>query len=417
MRLPRKLLLVALALGLLFGLRPLSPVAPTPVQARSVDEITSEINSLTGEVNRLDGEISKLQAQLEQKRSEIRSLSNDISTLTTEIDEIGLQVQNTQLKIQRTQTEIEKTEIEIKTKEREIQKTKKVLAEYIRLINDSDNVNTFEILLSGKSFSDMLNQFEYTETLQKKTQESLELIKQLKSDLEQRQAELEQQRNEAISLQAQLEGQRDALAEKRAEKDRLLALSKDQEASYQDLLVQNEKQQQSVLKEIRSLETELGNQTGGIPAGAPPAGSGVLAPPNNGTITQDYGMTSYAQAGAYAGAGHNGLDFAAPLGSPVFASADGVVSGVGDLGGFAYGRWISVHHDELGFDTLYGHLLSQKVSVGQHVKRGQIIGLVGSTGYSSGPHTHFMVCFNLQTVQRSYGLLPYCNHVNPHLYL
>lgn len=407
----KKILVIALCAGVLLGARPFA------AEARSVDEITSEINGLNGKVQQIDARIAELESQIEQKRGEIRSLASDIESLDAEIDKIGLEIQNTETKIQLTEREIEKTEIAIRTKEREISETKKVLAEYLRLIAEADHVNAFEIFLSGKSFSEILNQFEYTETLQQKTQESLEQIKQLKAGLEKDQSVLEQQRADAITLQTQLEGQRDALSAKRAEKDRLLALSKEEEKNYTELLAQNEEQQKAVQDEIRQLEKELAAQSGGVPAGAPPPGSGVLSYPAKCTVVQGYGMTDYAESGAYGGAIHNGLDCAAPLGTPLYASADGVVSGVGDLGGVAYGLWVSVRHDQLAFDTVYGHMLSQSVSVGDTVKRGDMIGLMGSTGYSTGSHVHFMVCFNLQTVQRGYGLLPYCNHVNPALYL
>jgi len=409
----RVMIIFVLCLALVSG------AVPTQSSARSIEEISGDLSSLNNEVSRLDAEIAELEGQLDEKRSQIRSLNNDIEELSTEIDKLGLEIQNTQAKIKRTEAEIEKTEISIRTKERELQETKRLLVEYIRLINDADNVNAFEILLSGKSFSEILNQFEYTETLQKKTQESLERIKQIKQDLEQQQATLQQQRVEAIELQTQLEGQRDALSATRSEKDRLLALSEDEAKNYESLIVKNEALQKEVLQDIESLEKELSAQTGGggIPAGAPPAGSGVLSLPSNGIEVQGYGMTDFAEGGAYGGSGHNGIDIASGMGSPVYASADGVVSQVGDLGGVAYGRWISVRHHDLGFDTLYGHLLASKVSVGDSVTKGQIIGLMGSTGYSTGPHVHFMVCFDLRTQQQGYGLLPYCNHVNPHLYL
>jgi len=412
--LPVRILIALVCMGLVLGGKPWTTET---AQARTIDEITSEISTLNGQVSRLEQEIGKLQGQIDEKKGEIRSLSNDIASLTAEIDKIGLEIQNTETKIKLTETEIEKTTIEIRTKEHEISENKKLLAEYLRLIAEADTVNPFEILLSGKSFSDILNQFEYTETLQKKTQESLEQVKQLKFDLEKKQAELEQQRAEAMTLQTQLNGQRDGLAAKRADKDRLLALSKDEQKKYEGLLAQNEDLQKQAQADIANLEKELAEQTGGIPSGAPPPSAGVLGWPADGIEVQSYGMTDYAKGGAYGGEGHNGIDVAAPLGSPVFAAADGVVSGIGDLGGVAYGSWITVAHGELGFDTLYGHLLAQKVSVGQTVKRGEVIGVLGSTGYSSGPHVHFMVCFNLQTVERPYGLLPYCNHVNPHLYL
>jgi murein DD-endopeptidase MepM/ murein hydrolase activator NlpD len=123
----------------------------------------------------------------------------------------------------------------------------------------------------------------------------------------------------------------------------------------------------------------------------------LLVPIPHATITQGFGPTSFTFEAAYAGFAHfhTGIDLAVPLGTPVFAAADGVVVLAGsmtDASGalVGYGNYIVIQHDA-GLKTLYGHLLAIGVKEGQVVKRGQLIGLVGSTGNSTGPHTHFEV--------------------------
>ena len=123
----------------------------------------------------------------------------------------------------------------------------------------------------------------------------------------------------------------------------------------------------------------------------------LLWPIPHATISQGFGPTAYVFEAAYAGFPHfhTGLDLAVPLGTPVFAAADGAVvlaRSMTDSSGalVGYGNYVVIQHDA-GLKTLYGHLLMIGVKEGDLVKRGQLIGLVGSTGNSTGPHTHFEV--------------------------
>ncbi|MBV8254962.1 MAG: M23 family metallopeptidase [Chitinophaga sp.] len=89
---------------------------------------------------------------------------------------------------------------------------------------------------------------------------------------------------------------------------------------------------------------------------------------------------------------HSGLDFAAPSGTPIYATGNGVVeeASLSDVG---YGNHVVVRHG-YGYKTLYGHMLRMKVKAGQSVKRGDVLGWVGSTGKSTGPHCHYEVMKN-----------------------
>jgi murein DD-endopeptidase MepM/ murein hydrolase activator NlpD len=87
---------------------------------------------------------------------------------------------------------------------------------------------------------------------------------------------------------------------------------------------------------------------------------------------------------------HEGVDLAAPAGTPIYAAAEGVVIGAGPNGG--YGNWIRIEH-RAGLFTVYGHLsgFAPGIASGAQVKQGQLIGFVGSTGRSTGPHLHFEI--------------------------
>lgn len=86
---------------------------------------------------------------------------------------------------------------------------------------------------------------------------------------------------------------------------------------------------------------------------------------------------------------HAGLDFAAPQGTPIYATAEGTVTLAGNVGN-GYGNHVVIRHG-YGYETLYGHMFKVKARVGQKIKRGEIIGYVGSTGKSTGPHCHYEV--------------------------
>jgi murein DD-endopeptidase MepM/ murein hydrolase activator NlpD len=85
---------------------------------------------------------------------------------------------------------------------------------------------------------------------------------------------------------------------------------------------------------------------------------------------------------------HTGIDFGAPIGTPVFAAGDGVVEKAQWAGG--YGRWLQIRHNSQ-YETGYGHLSGWAVKPGQHVRQGQVVAYVGSTGMSTGPHLHYEV--------------------------
>ena len=88
---------------------------------------------------------------------------------------------------------------------------------------------------------------------------------------------------------------------------------------------------------------------------------------------------------------HWGIDITAPSGTPIYATADGTVNFNGRKGG--YGKTCMVDHG-YGYQTLYGHMKTITVRKGQRVKRGEIIGYVGSTGLSQSPHVHYEVIYN-----------------------
>ncbi|MBU2109477.1 M23 family metallopeptidase, partial [Patescibacteria group bacterium] len=171
--------------------------------------------------------------------------------------------------------------------------------------------------------------------------------------------------------------------------------TKNKEANYKKLLADRLAKQKALEEEIRDIEDQIRIEID--PKSLPPAVSGVLKwPLDQIKITQYFGNTPFATANpqVYNGMGHNGVDFRASVGTPTKSSKEGIVIETGDTDkqcrGVSYGRWVLIEHPN-NLSTLYAHLSLIKVSKGQQVNTGQIIGYSGDTGYTTGPHLHFGV--------------------------
>jgi murein DD-endopeptidase MepM/ murein hydrolase activator NlpD len=121
--------------------------------------------------------------------------------------------------------------------------------------------------------------------------------------------------------------------------------------------------------------------------------TGMMAMPTAGHITSSFGMRRHPLLG-YTRM-HKGLDIGAPYGAPIYAATDGTVVLAGRNAG--YGNFVKIQHAG-GFATGYGHMSRILVRNGQHVRRGQQIGAIGSTGLSTGPHLHYELYKNGQAV-------------------
>lgn len=122
-------------------------------------------------------------------------------------------------------------------------------------------------------------------------------------------------------------------------------------------------------------------------------------PVQGGEISSPYGSRVGPIEGGYEW--HQGIDIAVDFGDPVYASAAGKVEQAGWNGG--YGRYVRIDHGN-GYESAYGHMSSIAVEAGQQVSKGEIIGFVGSSGYSTGPHVHYEVLVDGKAVDPYYML-------------
>ena len=144
-------------------------------------------------------------------------------------------------------------------------------------------------------------------------------------------------------------------------------------------------------QEIEKLIKNQGNKLASIPAIQPVSNKDLTR------IASGFGMRIHPIYGI--AKMHKGLDFTAPQGTPIYSTGDGTVTQAESGEGF--GNHVVINHG-YGYETLYGHMVRIKVREGQHVKRGEVIGWVGSTGASTGPHCHYEVHINGEAVDPVY---------------
>ncbi|MBP6431387.1 MAG: M23 family metallopeptidase [Ferruginibacter sp.] len=149
--------------------------------------------------------------------------------------------------------------------------------------------------------------------------------------------------------------------------------------------------QQQSYNSIEKLIQNQGDKLASIPAIQPVSNKDLDR------IASGFGMRIHPIYGI--GKMHNGLDFTAPQGTPIYATGDGMVTTAGAGGGA--GNHVIINHG-YGYETVYMHMVRIKAAVGQKVKRGEVIGWVGSTGASTGPHCHYEVHINGEPVDPVY---------------
>lgn len=363
------------------------------VRADTVTDLRNKIAERNNAIAQLEQEIAAYQKDIDATGKEAKTLQSAIKNINLEQKKLSAQIRLTENRISAVTLRLEELGDAIDVKTERIGESTEALAQTIRNLDAAERTTLVEAMLSGATLSTVWSTVDDLDRFERDVHEDLIKTKGLKADLENTQAETERNRKRLVSLRSDLADQNFLLIQNKRAKNTLLDQTKDKEVEYRKLLAQKVAKRNAFEQELLQFESQLRFVID--PSSLPAIGSGVLKwPLDSIRITQTFGDTAFARSGAYGGKGHNGVDFAAQSATPVKAALSGIVKGTGNTDavcpGASYGKWVMLEHAN-GLSTLYAHLSLVKVSEGQGVATGDVIGYSGETGYATGPHLHFTV--------------------------
>ncbi|MET3682962.1 peptidoglycan hydrolase CwlO-like protein [Alkalibacillus flavidus] len=401
----------------------------------STDEIEQELNEVQEERESITNELDNLQEQLDQLEQQQAQTEDELAQINNEIQQAELEVRQKELDIEKTETEIrqleaeirkleneiEQLEAEIKQLEQEIKETKERIAEREVVLKDrlrslqknGGSVRYLEVILGASDFGDFISRTTAVNKVMEQDQDILDQhaadkkhleetvaqVEETKAEVEDNKASVEQNKQEVESKQETLVAQKQDLDQlianlndRREEQEVILANLEQEEDELESYRVSLAEEEDILKARENSLQRQIERAESGPPASS--NSSATFITPMDGYLTSNFGHRWGRQ--------HFGTDIGNlpnPT-TPIYAAASGevyrVVSGcvVGDRScGGGYGNVVYMTHyiDGVAYDTVYAHMTSVNVSVGQTVEQGQQIGRMGNTGASGGPHLHFEI--------------------------
>jgi murein DD-endopeptidase MepM/ murein hydrolase activator NlpD len=383
---PRRIILFLAAFGALAALS--VPVALGQSLYDRKNAVDTRISGLRSEIARAKAREGVLTNEISAASSRIDALEGDIGALTDRLAVLERELAASRARLARLQARYrEQTEhLERLTREHEIAQER--LADRLVELYQAGETSELEILLQAQSFEDLLDQLDYFRAIGERDQEIVEEIKRI-------QIEVREARQETARIKADVAEETAVLAEKtaaeRAARAQLLArqaalaAARDDKQGLLSGIREERHHDQENLEEMLATSAAIAAQIASAPPSPPgdntPSSAGLVWPVS-GPITSGFGWRW--------GRMHEGIDISAGCGTPIRAAASGTVIYAGWMGG--YGNLTIIDHGG-GIATAYGHQSSIAVGGGS-VSQGQVIGAVGTTGFSTGCHLHFEVRVN-----------------------
>ena len=357
-----------------------SIVSPKFIYAQTLEEELEQIQKEREEAKEKIEEVKKTEKQY---INEVNQVEDQLLGALSELDGLNQKLADAKSEVDKATIELVLKEEELKRIEDELEGKVKILNDRVTAIYKNGSGNIMEILLKAQNFLDFISKLKLMNIFAEKDTENILSIKEkrdatigIKKSIIDLREEQKEYKSKVEKLVTQAEQKANEVEGIYNEKKSLLSKT----TANKNALIQMEKQ-------LEIQEAEVTRILESYKYGSAP--SGKFAWPVAGRMISGFGNRYHPIFGY--NRFHSGIDLAAPYGTLVKAADGGQVVQAGYFGGYGYS--IMLYHGG-GFATWYAHLSSINVSMGQFVQRGQVIGLVGSTGWTTGPHLHFEVRIN-----------------------
>lgn len=387
----RSLSAFLLALCLLFSSLPL-------VSAKSSAELEAELAQLEEEAEQIAAEMEALESEKAQTSENLTLYAQEKLKIDREAELLRRTVENTSAQVTEMSALIAARQEELDLLELDYDALLERYQLRIRAMQQHGEITLWDVLFSAGSFTDMLSYSVMVQQIARADQRMLEELRDSAQQLLSAKEALAGQKARLEETRLTLKEQEAQLAAKRAQADEMIAaLNADRERLIAEIIATAELEavlSEQIAQKEKEYTAALLVENGGISGFY--TESGFIFPVDVSGfayLSSPYGMRDHPISGTYTM--HNGVDLASYLYTPIYASKSGKVT-TAELGG-GWGNYVVINHGD-GFSTLYAHMIQYVVSSGEYVEQGEVIGYVGSTGNSNGPHLHFTIYYDGATV-------------------
>ena len=333
-------------------------------------EVEDKIDETTGKLEYLQTELSATMIRVQEIEDKVLAYESDVQELGTQMENLQTSINDATQKLAiASQSYTEKSNM---------------LAKRLVAMYESGNISYLDVLLNSNNITDFISRYYILEEIAEYDSILIKQVEEEKKNIETTKQKLENEQAEIKIVKAKLEQTSIVLNNMKTLQQSYVDDLTDAEKVLQEQITEYKKEQAEIeAKILAANSTDVNIQYTGGEMLWPVAISGTA-------ITSTYGVREHPIQGVVKE--HTGIDIGnTPMGSPVVAAADGIVTYAGWLGG--YGNCVMINHGD-GVVTLYGHGNKILTELNAEVKQGDVIMEVGSTGNSTGPHLHFEVRVN-----------------------